>query len=1086
MEKIYLTEDLNLEDKKEAIEKSLIMGFYSTSAQFPIASRTEGIEVGDDLKDLQKKNKPISKEWPKDYVSSTNGAEPILDFDWRKKKGLESIFYMGMFLEDENFDQLPDKLNFKIRIPNDCDISILIAACNFAFRYGMETTAFEGSIIADEDWKGNLLLLEEEARCGMEFIEDGIRKIVRVYGSGEEIERFSALICETFPLLPEGRTWRDQLQEMTDSFAMKNLDGQLSYLKTYQNELKGKITAYIDPKIKEYLDEIESTFPDVEFKNYKSRKKVYEKNYDIPWEVDSFKNILIEKIYNKLKPEDEVEIYGALSEEIDVRNSLTTKIETELEKIGVKAKKIQIISAYKQGFSWIEEVVLPQLKEKEVQNIEIAFKPFLPEGETDWLDEDGRTPSYNNLKSEDPNKWLDIPIRYLQELYPVDDVIANNLKINRDMIKFVSYKGKKDITYKVRAFDNKDEMILTSTYKAAYSERPYLDDYPEMGKVHPSTGFIKVIVNGKKVLDEYIKTDLERIWDIYQSQVLPDCKDFIEIKTGGSIDLEEQPFFSQLRLEVDVSEPDYNLSFREDRISSLDSLHEDMYFVGADYFNNYGMEKKGVLLDAPGLILPVINKKIGKPKFRVILYDQLKKSPCIKAHNRTIKSQLKRNEIELYIKRLSYEDDKVTVTLKTDIKEEKLVKSYMDLLELRLLKVSTKFSEIDSLEVITHNEIYKAKVVETEKLEKSLNISDIDLMENTLIGYEQYLEIMDQLKHVSEIDVYKIATSYFGRDIYAIEILPKEKGYVSKTKRITELPSEMINCRHHANEVSSTNAAFILLKKLLTDEKYRSLPDKLNLVIVPMENVDGTSIHYELQKDNPKWKLHVARFNGVGKEFYHEHFKLDTIHTEAMALTRLWEKWLPDIIVDNHGVPSHEWEQQFSGYTSPSYKGFWLPRSLLYGYFWVVNNKEYKGNYDVNKKIEDVVANAIMEDSEITNWNKEWSRVFEKYAHSWMPKLFPADYYKDMINYWISFEFDPSHRYPSIRFPWITTVAYTSEVADETAHGDYLNLCARAHVAHDEAIIQMLMNSTCLFDSKCEIIKDGISIRRIRHRPLLV
>src|SRR5699024_4628413 len=309
---------------------------------------------------------------------------------------------------------------------------------------------------------------------------------------------------------------------------------------------------------------------------------------------------------------------------------------------------------------------------------------------------------------------------------------------------------------------------------------------------------------------------------------------------------------------------------------------------------------------------------------------------------------------------------------------------------------------------------------------KNLNILDIDLNEDRLIGYTEYLEIINQLKYVPGIEVYEIARSYLGRKIYAIEILPREKGYISKTKRITNLPSEIINSRHHANEVSGTNATLMLLKKLLTDDEYKALPDKLNLVLLPMENVEGSDIHYELQKDNPNWKLHVARFNAVGKEFYYEYFDPDTIYREAMGMTRLWYKWLPDVIVDNHGVPSHEWEQQFSGYTSPSYKGFWLPRALLYGYFWTIDNEEYKSNYPVNKKVEEVITDKISKNEEITRWNKEWISVFEKYAHAWMPKLFPADYYKDMINYWIPFEYDPSHRYPSIRFPWITTVAYTS------------------------------------------------------------
>ncbi len=278
----------------------------------------------------------------------------------------------------------------------------------------------------------------------------------------------------------------------------------------------------------------------------------------------------------------------------------------------------------------------------------------------------------------------------------------------------------------------------------------------------------------------------------------------------------------------------------------------------------------------------------------------------------------------------------------------------------------------------------------------------------------------------------------------------------------------------------------MLIKTLLTDEQYKELPLKLNLVIVPMENVDGAAIHYELQKDNPTWKLHVARFNAVGKEFYYEHFKPDTIHTEAMGLTRLFRKFLPDIIVDNHGVPTHEWEQQFSGYTSPSYKGFWLPRSLLYGYFWTVTDEAYKSNYPVNKKMEDAIADSIAEDAEITRWNKEWARQFEKFAHGWMPKLFPANYYKDMINYWIPFAFDPAHRYPSIRFPWITTVAYTSEVADETAQGSYLYLCARAHLNHDLATLKMLAGSTCVYIDKWDVSDGGIEAAHIRQRPIIV
>ena len=137
-------------------------------------------------------------------------------------------------------------------------------------------------------------------------------------------------------------------------------------------------------------------------------------------------------------------------------------------------------------------------------------------------------------------------------------------------------------------------------------------------------------------------------------------------------------------------------------------------------------------------------------------------------------------------------------------------------------------------------------------------------------------------------------------------------------------------------------------------------------------------------------------------------------------------------------------------------------------------------------KMEDVIADKIAAYPEMKALNQEWSAQFEKYAHAWMPKLFPANYYKEMINYWIPYESNPAHGYSSIRYPWITTVAYTSEVADETAQGEYLNLCARAHVAHDEVTIQMLMEARNVMDCRFTEQDGTILTSYIRKRPMIV
>lgn len=1082
--KIKLPESMNKEERGRLVEFALWKGFHAMSAEFPVVARGEGEALPETLTACETHYR--NSEVPEDYVSATKSAKPAPNMDFRAKKGLETLFENGMFLKDDNLDLLPDRLDFKIVLPEDADEAVMIAACNVAFRFGMETTAYEGPIVADEADKGNLFIIEKSEKCGIYYEGDAERTIIRMQGQGEELEVFSAWLCEKFPLLPNEQKWSDRLMELTDSFAMKNLDGQVSYLGAFGDELGDQITAFVSPEVESSGAKVKEAFPDVKFENYKGMKKVYEKEYDIPWEVDVCKELFAEKVYNQLNAGDQVEVYAALSEEADVRETLTTEIKNAVEEKGASVVNAEIICAYKQGFSWIDEIILPRLAEKEVETLKIAFRPFLPEGQTDWLDEDGATPSYTNLDASNPDKWYDLPIRYLQELYPVTDVIEAKLGIAKENIVFSAYEGEKDCTYTVEAVDKEGNVVLADEYLAAYTERPYLDSYPEMGKVHPATGYVKVVVNGAEILNERVQTDVERIWDLYQQDVLVELKDFIEKKLGEGVSLKAQPFFSRLAVEVVASEPDYRLESREDIISTLDALHEDMYFVGTDFFKNYGVRKSGEIYDAPGLILPILKKGEGKPYFKVTLYDVMAERPELVSETKKMEALAKRKDLHVYMNALTYENGAVTAHICAENADASVAGAYAELFNKGVLSACGGYSGVGVVELSVDGQVFDMEVTEPEVPEKTLDIREIDLMEHTLIGYDEYIAIIEQLKKVPGITIYKTATSYAGREIYAIELLTKRKGYVSRTKRINALPSEIINSRHHANEVSSTNSAFILLKELLTNPKYEDLAEKMNLVIVPMENVDGTAIHYELQKDNPYWKFHVARFNAIGKEFYHEHFKEDTIHTEAMGLTRLWYRCLPDLIVDNHGVPSHEWEQQFSGYTSPSFKGFWLPRSLLYGYFWYVTNEEYKSNYAVNKKMEDVIADAIGAQEDIRGWNKEWMEQFEKFAHGWMPRLFPANYYKEMINYWIPFAYDAGHRYPSIRFPWITTVAYTSEVADETAQDEYLNLCARAHVTHDLATIDMFSEGTCVFETKEEKADNYVSISCIRQRPMIV
>ncbi len=138
---------------------------------------------------------------------------------------------------------------------------------------------------------------------------------------------------------------------------------------------------------------------------------------------------------------------------------------------------------------------------------------------------------------------MDLPFRYLQELYPIDDIIAQRLGVGREAVRFVEYGGSGDLTYLVTAFTASGEEIYRGQYKAACAQIPYLPGDPDVQWVHPATGYVRVRINGRLVLDEVIPTDLERIWEAYQRRVLPYCRRYIGQQCHGAPTPSMQPFF---------------------------------------------------------------------------------------------------------------------------------------------------------------------------------------------------------------------------------------------------------------------------------------------------------------------------------------------------------------------------------------------------------------------------------------------------------------------------------------------------------------------------------------------------------------
>jgi hypothetical protein len=112
---------------------------------------------------------------------------------------------------------------------------------------------------------------------------------------------------------------------------------------------------------------------------------------------------------------------------------------------------------------------------------------------------------------------LELPVRWLQDLHPVDELLAERLNLPRDAVRFEMA----DVlhmyeTYEAEARNADGEIVWRSSFEVLHGRRPYLPGFPEWGTVHPPTGCVRLLVEGKPVVEARVPPDPERVWDLVQ------------------------------------------------------------------------------------------------------------------------------------------------------------------------------------------------------------------------------------------------------------------------------------------------------------------------------------------------------------------------------------------------------------------------------------------------------------------------------------------------------------------------------------------------------------------------------------------
>ena len=119
------------------------------------------------------------------------------------------------------------------------------------------------------------------------------------------------------------------------------------------------------------------------------------------------------------------------------------------------------------------------------------------------------------------------PTRWLLELYPIDEILASELKIDLKNIHFEMAPIGSPAYEVIATAPGRRARCSSARSIRPIVERPFFDRFPDYEHVRVTTGWIKASVGGKTAVDERIETDPERFWDRFQSKTLPALYDHV-------------------------------------------------------------------------------------------------------------------------------------------------------------------------------------------------------------------------------------------------------------------------------------------------------------------------------------------------------------------------------------------------------------------------------------------------------------------------------------------------------------------------------------------------------------------------------
>ncbi|OOG57384.1 M14 family metallopeptidase [Rhodanobacter sp. C03] len=132
-------------------------------------------------------------------------------------------------------------------------------------------------------------------------------------------------------------------------------------------------------------------------------------------------------------------------------------------------------------------------------------------------------------------------------------------------------------------------------------------------------------------------------------------------------------------------------------------------------------------------------------------------------------------------------------------------------------------------------------------------------------------------------------------------------------------PIVLLQAGIHPGEIEGKDAGLMLLRDIAITHKYPHVLDHLVLVYVPVFSVDGhanSSPYHRINQNGPD----SMGFRGQSQylNLNRDYVKADA--PEMLAWLKLWQRWLPDFLIDVHTTDGADYQYDLTWYTEDPHK----------------------------------------------------------------------------------------------------------------------------------------------------------------------